>query len=682
MGFVRIKRWSERLILSCSGLLQNMTFSIRAKLAVLNVLGVLGVMSISGEMIYLTYAGLRDARLAEARVAVDNAIAVAEANGAGSADAREDVMATLRSMRFGNGGHMLVLEPSGTLVMHALSPNLEGKNVLGETDAGGNRMFADLVEFSTSSADAEAKSVEFAWPKWGSDQPVDVMATSRTGPGGLVYVAAIYTDDVQESFMASFIRQSIMFVMYVMIVGGVGFLVRRSIARPLAEIVSMMGRVAADDVRTKNPHSERDDEIGELARALDIFRMTALQKRRLNRQQSAEERARDQRLSQLESSVDQFNQDITKIVDDLTRAADELKGSATTLTDAASDTSVKSNAASEAAGLADENVRTVAQAAEEMGQALRSVMAALDVAIEEAGVASQRAETTDRSIKELSSAAENIQSVVGLINDIAEQTNLLALNATIEAARAGEAGKGFAVVANEVKSLANQTTQATGDIQNQVNGVRSAIERTLDEIRGIGASVGSVSGSTRDAGNALRDQLGSIEDITRNVSDASDGTREVADNIEQVRESTDRTSTEAGSVLGSSQHLEEEAKVLQGNVNSFFEQVREAMNTDRRRDDRHTADLEATIQADGISATARIVDISPKAVRLTALSRPIGQDELVEMSIPGVGENMPAQVAWTTGTPGKDLMIGVTFDETVEQAQIQAVSNGLLREAS
>ncbi|MBE7200990.1 MAG: HAMP domain-containing protein, partial [Parafilimonas terrae] len=240
--------------------------------------------------------------------------------------------------------------------------------------------------------------------------------------------------------------------------GLLAFLIARSIIKPIVGMTAAMTRLAAGDTKVVVPFPEARDEMGEMAKAVDIFRQNALVRAELEAAQAAEQELRQKRNERRDRLINAFQQKVARSLEIVTTAAAELDATARAMTRIADATNGQAVASSAAAEQTSANVQTVAAAAEEMVSSLQEVERQVVRSNEVSTHAAQEAEATNAAMVSLRAAAEQIGAAVNLISGIAGQTNLLALNATIEAARAGEAGRGFAVVAAEVKDLANQTT--------------------------------------------------------------------------------------------------------------------------------------------------------------------------------------------------------------------------------
>lgn len=349
------------------------------------------------------------------------------------------------------------------------------------------------------------------------------------------------------------------------------------VTRPIDRMTAVMGRLSAGDATVEVTGRERGDEIGAMARAVQVFKDNLVRARVL---EAEVERARSETEAQRKSSLNEmaagFENAVGSIVGMLSAAATELHATAQSLTGSATEGAQQSSSVAAAAEQTSANVSTVAAAAEELGASVaeigRQVRGSVTLAADAVGEADQ----TSGLVNELSQGAARIGDVVGMISGIAAQTNLLALNATIEAARAGETGKGFAVVAAEVKELATQTTRATEDVARQIAAMQqvttqavSAIGRIAQRIREIDASTGSIS-------TAVEQQGAATQEIVRNVAQAALGSGEVTSGITAVATASGETGAAASQVLSSSGEVARHAEQLSVEMARFLATVRAA----------------------------------------------------------------------------------------------------------
>jgi len=355
-------------------------------------------------------------------------------------------------------------------------------------------------------------------------------------------------------------------------------LAARSVTRPLKGLTDGMKKLAGGDFAVVLPGVGRGDEIGEMAQAVEDFKIKAAERSRQEADEKAEAdgRAAAGRKAEMRRLADEFEAAVGQIVATVSSASAQLEAAAGKLTSSAATTQRLSTAVAAASEEASVNVQSVATATEELVASVDEIGRQVQNSSRMSSEAVQQASKTDDRIIMLSNAASRIGDVTKLITTIAEQTNLLALNATIEAARAGEAGKGFAVVAQEVKQLAAQTAKATSEISGQIAEMQSATQESVVAIKEIGGTIGRISEIATTIASAIEEQGAATQEITRNVQQASAGTTEVASKITDVNRGAAETGAASSQVLSSAQALAQESNRLKQEMSKFLATVRAA----------------------------------------------------------------------------------------------------------
>jgi methyl-accepting chemotaxis protein len=351
----------------------------------------------------------------------------------------------------------------------------------------------------------------------------------------------------------------------------------KGLSQPIARLKSAMEALAGNNLSVDVPGTGRRDELGDMARTVEVFKKNGIEVERLKEEQQAvEKRSAQQRRAEMIKMADSFEGAVGEIIETVSSASNELEASAGTLTKTAEHAQQVTTMVAAASEEASTNVQSVASATEEMASSVNEISRQVQESARMASEAVGQARTTTERVSELSKAATRIGDVVELINTIAGQTNLLALNATIEAARAGEAGRGFAVVASEVKALAEQTAKATGEIGQQITGIQAATQDSVNAIKEISGTIERLSEISSTIAAAVEEQGAATQEISRNVQQAAQGTQQVSSNITDVQRGAGETGSASSQVLSAAQSLSRDSSRLKLEVGKFLNTVRVA----------------------------------------------------------------------------------------------------------
>jgi methyl-accepting chemotaxis protein len=419
---------------------------------------------------------------------------------------------------------------------------------------------------------------------------IDDLVTQMSGAAGAIMQGAgamkadLVSDQQRLDAASHAIIGDTQHLILMLAVGGtllgavLAFVLGGGIARPMTAMCKAMRELASGNFDVVLPGLGRKDELGEMAAAVEEFKLQAIAKaeRDAAAQDAQNREAGAARRAELIRFADNFETAVGSIVSNVSASAGQLEQAAGTLTRTAETTQNLSSQVAGSSEQASSTIDSVASATEELSASVAEIGRQVEESNRIAEAAVAQAQETDGRIGRLSRAAQEIGDVVKLITAIAEQTNLLALNATIEAARAGDAGKGFAVVAAEVKSLVNQTAKATDDISNHISGMQEATQESVAAIKQIGATIGQISTIASSIASAVQEQGAATKEIARSVQSAAEGTRKAATNVVQVNRGATETGEASEGVLSSAKALSSESTRLRAELDRFMANIRAA----------------------------------------------------------------------------------------------------------
>ncbi len=556
---------------------------IRAKLACLLGLMTLALVITVGFASSVAHDNMMADRVSKLKAIVENTYGMAQqfdnevkAGKLTKEQAVEAVRTAIHGMKYDGGdGYIFFTLFNGVTLIHGANPKQEGDNRGDLKDVNGKPISGSMKIVAQTQGEG---TTTYYYQRPGGTQAFPKLTYVKTFAPWDGYIGSgVYVDDIDAEFHALLWKLGGIAFVLLAVTGAIAFGITSSITGPLSSLKTKMARLATGDLKVDIVEVARADEIGEMAKTVQIFKDNAVEMQQLQAEQEGlKAQAEQEKKRAMAALADNFESRVRGIVDAVSGAATHMQSTARSMSETADSTRQQSLAVATGANEATNNVQTVAAASEELSASISEIGRQVGQASAVSKRAADEGQRTNESVSGLAEAAQKIGEVVALINDIASQTNLLALNATIEAARAGEAGKGFAVVASEVKSLANQTAKATDDIRAQITAIQAETRSAVDAIKSISKTVDEVSEISSSIAAAVEQQSAATQEITRNVQQAASGTQEVSHNIGTVNKSSEKAGENANEVLAAANDLTQQAQSLRQEVDQFLATVRAA----------------------------------------------------------------------------------------------------------
>ncbi|AWW75636.1 chemotaxis protein [Erythrobacter sp. KY5] len=469
--------------------------------------------------------------------------------------------------------------------------------LIGAQGVDANRLESDLAEaFTSAQRDVErvAQRASGTAPNGEEARAIaarigEINATLRTATEGLNERSIAAAEPVFNAIARSLVILLAAFIALTFASYVVSRKIANHVSDKITEMTHAMQEISQGSSDTVIPGRERGDEIGAMARALEVFRNSAQTLREMTdartreveeqlvQQQDISEqmlKLRHEKSQLLEGLADGFEVSVGELITAVSAASEQLKATSKQMVSLADGSNNQADSASQAMEKATANVTAAAAATDEFALSISEISRQASASATLARDATTLVASANTRMNDLAKAGEEIGEIAGLIQTIAQRTNLLALNASIEAARGGEAGRGFAVVASEVKELAMQTSNATSSVAEKIQTMQDSTRSSAGDLSSIVDQISELEKAAVMIASAVDQQSVSGEELARNIDTVAEGSRQVSQRLTELRNASEETGTAADDVVASANALGDHAEDLRTKAGRFIADVR------------------------------------------------------------------------------------------------------------